>query len=63
MEVIRAGGKAFHHNVQEPRQTDAQGTANPMQRDALAQQVFTHRALLAPDATVFGPNWRSHALH
>jgi hypothetical protein len=54
MEIIGAGGNAFHHTVQEPRQTDAHGTANPTQRDALAQQVFNHGALLAPDATVFG---------
>jgi hypothetical protein len=54
MEVIGAGSKAFHHNVQKPRQTDTHGTADPTQRDALTQQVFNHGALLVPDATVFG---------
>jgi hypothetical protein len=54
MEVIGAGSKAFHHNVQKPRQTDTHGTADRTQRDALTQQVFNHGALLVPDATVFG---------
>jgi hypothetical protein len=59
MEVIGADSKAFHHTVQEPRQTDAHDTADPTQRDALAQRVFNHGALLVPDATVFA---RGHNL-
>jgi hypothetical protein len=31
MEVIRTGRKAFHHKVQEPRQTDAHRTAHTTQ--------------------------------
>ena len=53
MQMIGARRKAFDHKVQEPRQTDAHGTGNPTQRDALAQRVFNHGALLASDASVF----------
>ena len=45
--MIGAGGKAFHHKVQQPRQADAHGTADPAQGDALAQQVFNLRTPLA----------------
>jgi hypothetical protein len=54
MEVIGTRRKAFHHTVQQPRETDTYRTTDPAQRDALAQQVFNHSALLVPDATVFG---------
>jgi hypothetical protein len=52
--VIRAVRKTFHHKVQEPGETDAHGTADTAQRDALAQQVFNLGALLVRNATVFG---------
>ena len=41
-----AAGKAFHHEVQQPRQADAHRTANPAQGEALAQQVFNLRTAL-----------------
>jgi len=59
VEVIGAGGNTCHHTVQEPRQADTHSTAHPTPRDALAQSVFYHGALPAPDATVFG---RDHNL-
>jgi hypothetical protein len=37
--MIGAAGKAFHHEVQQPRQADAHRAANPAQGEALAQQV------------------------
>jgi hypothetical protein len=54
MEVIRAGSKAFHHKVQQPRETDAHGAADFAERDALTQQVFHEGAPLVRNATVFG---------
>jgi hypothetical protein len=53
MEVIGAGGKAFYHKVQQPRQTDTHGTADAAERDALTQQVFNHGALLIRNEAVF----------
>jgi len=52
MEVFRAGGKAFHHKVQEPGETHADGTADPAEREALAQQVLDLSALLGRNAPV-----------
>jgi hypothetical protein len=40
MEILGTGRKAFHHKVQEPCETDTDGTADPAERDALPQQVF-----------------------
>jgi len=40
--------------VQEPRETDAYGTADPAQRDALPQQVFDPRAPLIRHEAVVG---------
>jgi hypothetical protein len=37
VEVVGTGRKALHDKVQEPCQTDAHGTADPTERDALAQ--------------------------
>jgi hypothetical protein len=54
MEMIGAGGKAFDHIVQEPRETDAHNPADPASRDALAQQLLNHPALLVRDDVVFG---------
>ena len=54
MQVIGAGRKAFHHKVQEPRETDAHGTADPTERDALAQQLCDPPALLVRNAPVEG---------
>ena len=54
MEVIGAGCKAFGHTVQEPRETDAHNPTDPESRDALAQQLLNHPALLVRDDVVFG---------
>jgi len=54
MEVLGTGRKAFHHKVQEPRETDTDGTADPAQRDALPQQVFYPRAPLIRNEAVVG---------
>ena len=54
MEVFGTGRKAFHHKVQEPRETDTHGTADPAQRDALPQQVFYPRAPLIRNEAVIG---------
>jgi hypothetical protein len=45
--------KAFHHKVQQPRETDTYRTTDPAQRDALTQQVFNQRALLLSNDVVF----------
>lgn len=37
MQGIRTGREACAHNVQEPRETDADGTADPPKREMLAQ--------------------------
>ena len=52
MQVIRTGHKAFHHTVQEPRETDTDGTTDPAERDALAPQLFNPQALLGRNALV-----------
>ena len=54
MQVLGTGRKTFHHKVQEPRETDAYGTADPAQREALPQQVFHPRALLIRNEAVVG---------
>ena len=54
MEVLGTGRKALHHKVQEPRETDTHGTADPAQRDALTQQVFHPRAPLIRNEAVVG---------
>ena len=54
MEILGTGRKAFHHKVQEPGETDAHGTADPAERDALAQQLFDPQALLMGNAPVEG---------
>jgi hypothetical protein len=54
MSVIGTGRKALHHKVQEPCETNTDSTADPQQRDTLAQQVFNQRALLMRNATVRG---------
>ena len=54
MKVIGAGRKAFYHKVQEPRETDAHGTADPPEGDTLAQQLFDPQALLGRNAPVEG---------
>ena len=40
MQFIGAGRKAFHQKMQELRETDADGTADPTEGDALTQQLF-----------------------
>ena len=52
MQVIGARRKAFDHKVQEPRQTDADGTADAPEGDALAQQLFDLHALLGRNTPV-----------
>src|SRR5262249_31147517 len=59
MEVIGTGGKALHHKMQQPGQTNTHGAADAAERDALTQQVFHHRALLIRNVTVVG---RGHKL-
>jgi hypothetical protein len=54
MEVLGTDRKAFHHKVQEPRETDTYGTADPAERDALPQQVFYPRAPLIRNEAVVG---------
>src|SRR5215467_7532481 len=54
MSMIGAGGKAFHHEVQEPRQADAYRTANPAQGEALTQQVRHLRTSLGRNEQVGG---------
>jgi len=50
---------ALDDTVQKPGETDAYGTADPTQRDTLAQQVFNQGALLVRNDTVCG---RGHTL-
>ncbi len=52
MQMIGAGREAFHQKVQEPRETDAHGTAEPTECDALAQQLFDPPALLGRNTPV-----------
>ena len=54
MQMIGAGREAFHQKVQEPRETDAHGTAEPTECDALPQQVFHPRAPLIRNEVVVG---------
>jgi hypothetical protein len=44
VSVIGTGRKALDHEVQEPRETDAHSPTDPMQGNALAQQVLNQRA-------------------
>jgi hypothetical protein len=53
-EVLRTGGKAFHHTGQQPGQPDTHGTAEPTEREALAQPVCHHEALRFRNAMVLG---------
>src|SRR5262249_14968007 len=50
MQVIGTGRKAFHHKVQEPRETHADGTTDPTECNPLAEQVFNLHALLGRNA-------------
>jgi hypothetical protein len=54
MQVIGTSREAFHEKVQEPRETDAPGTADPTEGEALAQQLFDPPALLGCHAPVEG---------
>jgi hypothetical protein len=53
MEVLGTGRIAFHQKVQQPRETHADGTADPAERDALAQQMLDPSAVLGRDAPVY----------
>ena len=46
--------KAFHHKVQQPRETDSYGPTDPAQGNALAQQAFNQRALPRYNAPLAG---------
>jgi len=52
--MIGTGGKAVHHEVQQPRQANAHRTANPAQGEALTEQVGNLRTSLGRNAEVFG---------
>jgi hypothetical protein len=52
MQVVGTRRKAFHHEVQQPRESDTYCTTDPAQRDALAQQVCNQRALLVRNDVV-----------
>jgi hypothetical protein len=54
MEMIGARRKALDHKVQEPRETDANGTTDASQRDTFAEQVFNHGASLVRNGEIFG---------
>jgi hypothetical protein len=54
MEIIGTSRQTFHHKVQEPRETPADGTANPTERDTLASEMFDLHALLVENAAVQG---------
>jgi hypothetical protein len=58
IEVIRAGGKAFHHKAQQLRETGTHGAADSAERDALTQQVFDEGAPLVRNASVFGRGYK-----
>src|SRR3954447_24581168 len=46
--------KAFHHQVHQPRETDAHGPTDPAQGNTLAQQTFNQRALPRRNAPLGG---------
>ena len=52
--MIGAAGKACHHAVQQPRQADTHGAANPAQGEALAQQLGNLRTALGSNEVVGG---------
>jgi hypothetical protein len=52
MQAIGTRHKAFHHEVQQPRERDTYRTTDPARRDALAQQVFNQRAPLVRNDVV-----------
>jgi hypothetical protein len=52
--MIGARCKAFHHEVQQPRQADAHRAAHATQGEALAQQVFNIRASLGSNEALCG---------
>ena len=54
MEILGTGCKAFHPKVEEPRETDAHSPAEPIQGDALAQQLFDPLALRGRKTLVEG---------
>jgi hypothetical protein len=54
MYMIGTGCKAFHHEVQQPRQADAHRAANPAQGEARAQQVGNLRPALGSNEAVCG---------
>jgi len=50
--MLGAAGKAFHHEVQQPRQADAHRPANPAQGEAFTQQVGDLRTALGSNEAV-----------
>lgn len=54
MQVIGARRKAFHHKVQEPRETDTHGPADPPEGETLPQQLGDPLALRLGNSPVHG---------
>jgi hypothetical protein len=54
MQMLGTSRKAFDHKMQEPRETDTHGTADPPERETLTQQLFDPSALLGRNAPVEG---------
>src|SRR5262245_19398144 len=54
MQILRTGGEALHHEVQQPSEANAHSTTDPTQRDALTQQAFHHDALPLRNMTIVG---------
>ena len=59
LEGSRTGGKASHHALPQPRQTDTHGAADAAEQDALPYQGCNHGALRIRQATGVG---RRHTL-
>jgi hypothetical protein len=54
MQVIGTRRETFHQKVQQPGETHPNGTADPTEGDALAQQLLDPQALLGRNASVKG---------
>ena len=54
MQVIGTSRETFHQKVQQPGETHPNGTADPTEGDALAQQLLDPQALLGRNASVEG---------
>jgi len=54
MQVLGTSRATFHQKVQQPGETHPNGTADPTEGDALAQQLLDPQALLGRNASVQG---------